>query len=99
MNGGFDGELSELRYFSKAITGLELMKLAEKGPNMREYSKWGLPTPPYLSQRWFRVNAAASRQCLPLSLHPGFLQTQKSVRLCPVHHPGGTVLHTAPGIQ
>tara|TARA_Y100000389_G_C17438364_1_gene506967 strand:+ start:253 stop:1158 length:906 start_codon:yes stop_codon:yes gene_type:complete len=53
MNGGFDGELSELRYFSRALTGLKLMELAEKGPNMREYSKWGLPTPPYFSQRWF----------------------------------------------
>ena len=53
MNGGFNGELSELRYFSRAVTGLELLRLAKKGPNMRDYSKWGLPAPPYFSQRWF----------------------------------------------
>tara|TARA_B100001057_G_scaffold498976_1_gene607874 strand:+ start:2615 stop:3556 length:942 start_codon:yes stop_codon:yes gene_type:complete len=53
MNGGFNGELSELRYFNRAITGIDFINIAKKGPNMREYSKYGLPSPPYFSQRWF----------------------------------------------
>ena len=53
MNEGFDGEISELRYFSRCLTGLEFINLAKKGPNMRQYSKYGLPAPPYFSQRWF----------------------------------------------
>jgi len=50
--GGFSGEQSSLRYFSKALTSLEIQKLVQKGPNM---SSGGVasPFPPYLSMRWF----------------------------------------------
>ena len=52
MNGGFVGELSDLRYFNKAATGVQIEQIVRAGPNMRA-NEDGSAFPPYLSLRWF----------------------------------------------
>lgn len=52
MNGGFDGELSDLRYFNKSLTGVEIEQIIRSGPNMKADKKT-FSFPPYLSLRWF----------------------------------------------
>jgi len=52
QRGGFEGMLSSLRYFSYALTGIEIENLVKSGPNMT--ADESLRTfPPYLSLRWF----------------------------------------------
>ena len=53
QRNGFDGKLSYLRYFSHALTGVEIENLVKSGPNLKVLDA-GLRTfPPYLALRWF----------------------------------------------
>lgn len=54
LNGGFSGNLSSLRYFSRAIGTLEIQELINKGPNLTPISDSYIKSVPYyLSFRWF----------------------------------------------
>ena len=54
MNGGFPGNLSSLRYFSKAIGTNKIQSIVEKGPNLTPISTSITNSLPYyLSFRWF----------------------------------------------
>ena len=58
MNGGFDGELSELRYYNKSLSGNEIVEIIKKGPNLRKhYTDGGGIMPYYLSLKWYFQNA------------------------------------------
>ena len=58
MNGGYDGELSELRYYSKALSGNDIVEITKKGPNLRkQYTEEGGIMPYYLSLKWYFQNA------------------------------------------
>ena len=52
MNNGFSGMLSSLRYFDKALTGVEIENLVKTGPNMKAVGDMNV-FPKYLSLRWF----------------------------------------------
>ena len=52
MNNGFSGMLSSLRYFDKALTGVEIENLVKAGPNMKAVGDMNI-FPKYLSLRWF----------------------------------------------
>ena len=52
QNGGFDGMLSNLRYFNHAISSMEIKDLTSQGPNMKAASGLGKYTP-YLSLNWY----------------------------------------------
>ena len=55
--GGFNGLISNLRYFSRAITGIEVANIVKKGPNLQSAGGDALATnPPYLSMRWYLPN-------------------------------------------
>ena len=54
LNGGFSGNVSSLRYFSRAIGTLEIQDLINKGPNLTPISDSYMKSMPYyLSFRWF----------------------------------------------
>ena len=54
LNGGFSGNVSSLRYFSRAIGTLEIQDLINKGPNLTPISDSYIKSIPYyLSFRWF----------------------------------------------
>ena len=50
--GGFSGSLSSLRYFSHALTGVEVEELVKAGPNLTADDSLRI-FPPYLALRWF----------------------------------------------
>ena len=52
QRGGFDGMLSSLRYFSHAVTGVEVEELVKAGPNLTADDSLKI-FPPYLALRWF----------------------------------------------
>ena len=52
QRGGFDGMLSSLRYFSHALTGVEIENLVKSGPNLTADDSLKI-FPPYLALRWF----------------------------------------------
>ena len=52
QRGGFDGMLSSLRYFSHALTGVEIEELVNAGPNLTADDSLKI-FPPYLALRWF----------------------------------------------
>ena len=52
MNNGFGGLISSLRYFSYALTGVEINNLVNAGPNLTADDSMRI-FPPYLSLRWF----------------------------------------------
>jgi len=52
MNSGYSGMLSSLRYFDKALTGVEIENLVKTGPNMTATGDMNI-FPKYLSLRWF----------------------------------------------
>jgi hypothetical protein len=56
MNGGFNGYLSDLRYFESALSPGDILGLVNKGPNLsiskRETSDI-TNKPPYFSMRWY----------------------------------------------
>ena len=51
-NGGYSGLLSSLRYFSYALTGVEIENMVKAGPNMKADDSLRI-FPPYFSLRWF----------------------------------------------
>ena len=51
-NGGYSGLLSSLRYYSYALTGVEIEELVKAGPNMTADDSLRV-FPPYFSLRWF----------------------------------------------
>jgi hypothetical protein len=56
MNGGFDGYISDLHYFSYALGTNEVSNLVKKGANTKMSSKnksMNLKYPDYLSLRWY----------------------------------------------
>ena len=52
QNNGFSGLVSSLRYFSYALTGVEINNLVNAGPNLTADDSMRI-FPPYLSLRWF----------------------------------------------
>ena len=52
MNNGFSGLLSSLRYYSYALTGIEVENLVKAGPNLTADDSLKI-FPPYFSLRWF----------------------------------------------
>ena len=57
QNGGFDGQLSDLKYSSYALSAIEINRLVTAGPTLRtssvSSSTPGVVPPYYLSDRWF----------------------------------------------
>lgn len=51
-NGGFDGDLSDLRYFDKALNIFEINGILGNGPNMKSKSK-KMSNFDYLSTSWY----------------------------------------------
>lgn len=54
-NGGFDGSVSGLKYYNKALTIMQITNIMKKGPNMN-IDKSTLVTPPYLGRDWYFDN-------------------------------------------
>ena len=51
---GFDGLISNLRYFSRAITGIEIANIVKAGANLQSADGDSLSiNPPYFSMRWY----------------------------------------------
>jgi len=51
---GFDGLISNLRYFSRAITGVEIANIVKKGANLKSAGGDSISiNPPYFSMRWY----------------------------------------------
>jgi len=59
MNGGFDGNISNLWYYNYALGTSEIQNLAKSGPNTKTVSSGGMSVkdPNYLSLRWFFAGA------------------------------------------
>ena len=53
MNNGFSGHVSNLKYFSRALTGMQIVKLVRDGPNLKQTEKKMFTNPPYFSMRWY----------------------------------------------
>jgi hypothetical protein len=55
MNGGFNGYISLLRYYSRAVPPGEIQELMDKGPSMKLLSTGNVLKnfPSYLSLRWY----------------------------------------------
>ena len=52
MNNGFSGLLSNLRYHSHALSGIEIENMVKAGPNLTADDSMKV-FPPYFSLRWF----------------------------------------------
>ena len=51
---GFDGLISNLRYFSRATTGIEIANIVKAGANLKSADGDSLSiNPPYFSMRWY----------------------------------------------
>ena len=55
QKGGFDGNISELRYFGSALSGSEILSIVKNGPDLRTSDKKRAMDyyPPYFSINWF----------------------------------------------
>lgn len=54
LNGGFDGYVSELRYFARALGLGRIQSIVDSGPNLKmEGSDITKALPQYLSSRWY----------------------------------------------
>jgi hypothetical protein len=55
LNGGFQGYISDLRYFSHALQPGEIIAIVDNGPNLtvNKNSNVVTSTPPYLSLQWY----------------------------------------------
>ena len=51
-NEGYDGKISSLRYFDSALTGIQIQKLVNEGPDMSTDKEFKI-FPPYFSLKWF----------------------------------------------
>lgn len=57
QNGGFSGQLSDLRYFDHAVNIAQVNNIIRKGPNLKTAEKFvSKANPPYLSIDWFLNN-------------------------------------------
>jgi hypothetical protein len=58
LNGGFAGNLSNLRYFNYALQPGELLSITDSGPDLTVNSKSVAlnSVPPYLSMQWYTDN-------------------------------------------
>ena len=59
QDGGFSGDLSDLRYFHYALSGVEIENIVKAGPDLNSYEDGG-GFPKYLALRWFFNNGANS---------------------------------------
>lgn len=51
---GFDGLISNLRYFNRAITGVEVANIVKQGANLKSADGDSISiNPPYFSMRWY----------------------------------------------
>ena len=57
-NGGFDGNISDLRYFNSALSGSNILTIINNGPDLRSNNKKKAMDyyPPYFSLNWFFNN-------------------------------------------
>jgi len=54
MNGGFSGNISDLRYFNSALGTAEIQSIVDSGPNLTLVGSEATGNQPkYLSLRWF----------------------------------------------
>ena len=54
LNGGFQGFISDLRYFSHALQPGEILSIVNAGPNLTvNKNQNNMGTPPYLSLQWY----------------------------------------------
>jgi len=55
QNGGFNGKISEIRYFSNALSGNEILTIVNNGPDLRNKDRKKAMDyyPPYFSINWF----------------------------------------------
>ena len=55
---GFDGQLSNLRYYDYSLNAIEINSISIKGPNMKvdKSSSNNMSSPPYLSTNWYLDN-------------------------------------------
>jgi hypothetical protein len=53
QNGGFQGKISDLRYFDRAINVLQVMNITMAGPNMKPVPDVLDTSSDYLSNKWF----------------------------------------------
>lgn len=55
QKGGFDGNISELRYFNSALSGSEILSIVNNGPDLRTRNRKRAMDyyPPYYSINWF----------------------------------------------
>jgi hypothetical protein len=58
QKGGFNGTISELRYFGSALSGSEILSIVKNGPDLRSLDKKRMMDyyPPYFSINWFLKN-------------------------------------------
>jgi hypothetical protein len=59
LNGGFQGYISDLRYFSHGLHPGEIVSIVNAGPNLTPASNQiaNMGTPPYLSLQWYVQDA------------------------------------------
>lgn len=55
-NNGFDGQLSNLRYYDYALSAIQINSLALQGPNLKADKIKDISTPPYLATNWYFNN-------------------------------------------
>ena len=60
MNGGFSGNISDLRYFNSALGTAEIQSIVDSGPNLTLVGPEATGNKPkYLSLRWFFMDEQA----------------------------------------
>ncbi len=64
MNGGFDGEMSDLWYHDRALTGTQIMDIVRQGPDLTRDDTM-VVFPPYFSLKWFFENNEAPAKGSP----------------------------------
>ena len=59
LNGGFQGYISDLRYFNHALQPGEIVSIVNKGPNLTLNNNSSIltNTPPYLALQWYVQDA------------------------------------------
>lgn len=55
-NNGFDGQLSNLRYYDYSLGAIEINAISLRGPNLKVDKKKNISSPPYLSTDWYFDN-------------------------------------------
>jgi len=53
QNGGFDGSISDFRYFDRALNAFQLSNITSAGPNMKSVADVVDTSSDYLSNKWF----------------------------------------------